>query len=176
MKKVLVLLLSLILLGAVTAQAAETKIGFIDLQKALNVSAAGKAAKEKITAKVKEYESVIDKRQQDLKKLKDELEKQSVLLSDEARAAKERDYQQKLKEFQRFTKDVQDELQQADSDHTNRIIEKIINLVQEVGKRDGYDLILEKSSGGVVYGSERVDLTEKVLKEFDARFQKEQGQ
>ena len=176
MKKLSVLLLTLLLLGAVSAQAADSKIAFVDLQKALNMSVAGKEAKEKITGKVKEYEAIIDKRQKELKKLKDELEKQSVLLSDEARSAKERDYQQKLKEFQRFTKDVQDELKQQDSDYTNRIIEKIVNLVQEVGKREGYDLVLERSSGGIVYGADRIDITDQVLKEFNAQYQKEQAE
>jgi outer membrane protein len=175
MKKVLVLALSLVLLGAFSATAAESKIGFVDLQKALNLSAEGKAAKEKISAKVKDYEADIDKRQQDLKVLKEDLEKQSVLLSPEARDAKERDYQQKLKEFQRFTKDVQDELQQQDSDHTNRIIEKLVKVVQEMGKREGYDLIIERNSGGVIYGADKADLTATVLKEFDARYQKTKG-
>lgn len=175
MKKMSVLFFSLLLLGAVAAQGADTRIAFVDLQKALNLSAEGKAAKEKITGKVKEYEGVIDKRQQELKKLKDELEKQSALLSEDARAAKERDYQQKLKDFQRFTKDVQEELQQQDSEHTNRIIEKLVNLIQEVGKREGYDMVLERNSGGIIYGAEKVDLTDLALKEFDARFQKSQG-
>jgi outer membrane protein len=175
MKKLSVLFFSLLLLGAVAAQGADTRIAFVDLQKALNLSAEGKAAKEKITGKVKEYEGVIDKRQQEQKKLKDDLEKQSALLSEDARAAKERDYQQTLKDFQRFTKDVQEELQQQDSEHTNRIIEKLVSLIQEVGKREGYELVLERNSGGIIYGAEKVDLTDLVLKEFDARFQKTQG-
>jgi len=175
MKKVLILTLALLVFGAISATAAETKIGFVDLQKALNLSAEGKAAKEKIAAKVKDYEAVIDKRQEELKALKEDLEKQSVLLSSEARDAKERDYQQKLKEFQRFTKDVQDELQQQDSDHTNRIISKLVKVVQEMGKRDGYDLILERNSGGVIYGADKSDLTAAVLKEFDAQYQKDKG-
>ena len=177
MRKFSVLVLSILLCAglATAAVAADTKIAFVDLQKALNLSAEGKAAKEKITAKVKDYEGTIDKRQQELKKLKDDLEKQAVLLSEEARAAKERDYQAKLKDFQRFTKDVQDELQQQDADHTNRIIEKMVSLIQEVGKREGYDLIIERNSGGVVYGADKVDLTDLILKEFDARFKKESG-
>lgn len=175
MKKMSFLVISLLLLGAFTAGAADTRVAFVDLQKALNQSAEGKAAKEKITGKVKEYEGVIDKRQQELKKLKEDLEKQAVLLSEDARAAKERDYQQKLKDFQRFTKDVQEELQQQDSEHTNRIIEKLVGLIQEIGKREGFDLVLERNSGGIIYGAEKVDLTDVVLKEFDARFQKTQG-
>ena len=174
MKRLTAVLLALLFFGVTGAQAADLKIGFIDLQKALNVSAEGKAAKEKITAKVKEYEGVIEKRQQELKKLKDDLEKQAVLLSEDARGAKERDYQQKLKDFQRFTKDIQDELQQQDSDFTGQIIEKIVSLVQEIGQRDGYQMILERSSGGIIYGADSVDLTEVVLKEFDARYQKSQ--
>ena len=170
MKKVLLLAFALLLCGAFTATAAETKIGVVDLQKALNLSAEGKAAKEKISSKVKDYETVINKQQAELKSLKEDLEKQSAVLSPEARDSKEHDYQQKLKEFQRYTKDVQDELQQQDSEHTNRIIDKLVKLVQEVGKRDGYDLIVERNSGGVIYAGDKVDITDVVLKEFDTRF------
>ena len=97
MKRFVVLLLALSFLAAVPAVAADVKLGYVDLQKALNLSEAGKAAKEKIQKKVKDHESAIDARQKELKKLKDELEKQALLLSEEARGGKERDYQQKLR-------------------------------------------------------------------------------
>jgi outer membrane protein len=94
MKRLIAILLALSLLTAFPVGAAEVKLGYVDLQKALNLSESGKAAKEKIQKKVKEHEGAIDARQKDLKKLKDELEKQSLLLSVVARGGKVRDVQQ----------------------------------------------------------------------------------
>ena len=103
-----------------------------------------------------------------MKKLKEELEKQAVLLSDEARATKERDYQQKLKDFQRYTKDRQDELQQLDAQFTNQIVEKFLEMAQDLAKKEGFDLLLERGSGGVIYGSDAIDLTDKLIAASDA--------
>lgn len=168
MKRFVGALLTVLLL-ATPALAADNKIGYVDLQKALNTSEAGKAAKERISKKVKEYEGTIDSRQKEIKKLKEELEKQAMLLSEEARGAKERDYQQKVKEFQRFTKDIQEELQQKDADFTKQILEELFKVIKEVGEKEGYTLILEQSESSILYADEKVNLTDKVIKAFDAK-------
>jgi outer membrane protein len=168
MKKYVVLLFVCFGLVAspVFAQTAQ-KIGYIDLQKALNLSAAGKAAKEKIKEKVQGYDAEVKSRQEELKKLKEELEKQAMLLSEEARNAKERDYQQKVKDYQRFAKDIQETLQQTDADYTRKIVESILKVVQDVGKRDGYTLILEKTESSLVYADDSIDMTDEIIKTFD---------
>lgn len=168
MKRIVAVLLTLLLFAA-PALAADTKIGYVDLQKALNTSEAGKSAKDKISKKVKEYEGTIDTRQKEIKKLKEELEKQAMLLSEDARGAKERDYQQKVKEFQRFTKDVQEELQQKDNEFTKQILEELFKVIKEVGEKEGYTMILEQSESSILYADEKVNLTDKVIKAFDAK-------
>ncbi|MDT8440419.1 MAG: OmpH family outer membrane protein [Desulfuromonadales bacterium] len=149
--------------------AEDLKIGYVDLQKALNLSTAGKMAKEKIKSKVETYDAEVQLRQQELQKLKEDLEKQAMLLSEEARNAKERDYQQKLKEYQRFTKDIQEELQQTDADLTRKILEDLLKVVQEVGKQQGYTLVLEKTESSLVYADSKIDMTDAVIKAFDAK-------
>ncbi|PLX99385.1 MAG: hypothetical protein C0623_09975 [Desulfuromonas sp.] len=168
MKKVVVFVLVMIALTVAPAIADATEIAFVDLQKALNLSQAGKDAKSRITDKVKEFEGKIEKQQTELKALKDELEKQAALLSAEARAGKERDYQQKLKDFQRFTKDRQEELQQLDAQYTNQIVENLLELAKSIAEKEGYDLLLERGSGGVIYGAESIDLTDKLIAASDS--------
>jgi len=168
MKKLVLFILIAIALTVSPAIADAAKVGVVDLQKALNLSKAGKEAKSRITEKVKEVEGKIEKQQSELKALKEELEKQAVLLSADARATKERDYQQKLKDFQRYTKDRQEELQQLDAQYTNQIVEKLLNMAQEMAKKEGFDILLERGSGGVIYNAEAIDLTEKLIAASDA--------
>jgi outer membrane protein len=175
MKRLIGLVLALFLLTVVPVLAAEVKLGYVDLQKALNLSESGKAAKEKIQKKVKDHEGAIDSRQKELKKLKDELEKQALLLSEEARGAKERDYQQKLKEFQRYTKDIQDELQQQDADFTRQILEDLFKVIKGIGEKEGYTMILEQSESSLLYADDKIDLTDKVIKAYDALGKKGNG-
>jgi outer membrane protein len=164
------LVLALIIcLGLVTAPvvAQAQKIAFVDLQKALNLSEAGKEAKEKIKTEVQGYDAEVQSRQEELKKMKEDLEKQAMLLSEEARNAKERDYQQKVKEYQRFTKDIQETLQQMDQDFTRKILEDLLKVAQDYGKSQGYLMILEKTESSIVYADESIDITDEVIKEFD---------
>lgn len=167
MKRFVVLLLVCLGLIASPVMAQAQKIGYVDLQKALNLSAAGKEAKEQIKAKVQGYDVDVQKRQEELKKLKEDLEKQAMLLSEEARNAKERDYQQKVKDYQRFTKDIQESLQQTDADLTRKILERLLKVVQDLGKSAGYTLILEKTESSLVYADDSIDMTDEVIKIFD---------
>ncbi len=169
MKRFVILVLVCVGLVASPVMAETQKIGYVDLQKALNLSVAGKEAKEKIKAKVQGYDAEVQGRQEELKKLKDDLEKQAMLLSEEARNAKERDYQQKVKDYQRFTKDIQETLQQTDADLTRKILESLLKVVQQVGKSEGYAMVLEKTESSIVYADESIDISDKVIKAFDAK-------
>lgn len=173
MKKLIGVLSILLMLGSVgNVFAAEAKIGYVDLQKALNLSEAGKTAKQQIEKKVKDYEQQINQRKEELKKAKDDLEKQALLLSEDARSSKEREYQQKLKDFQRFTKDIQDELQQRDNDFTHKILDDLIKVVAEIGKKEKYTVILEKNQSSLVYADPAIDMTDQVIKEFNRQQKK----
>jgi outer membrane protein len=143
------------------------KLGSVDVQKVLLNSDAGKTAKEQLAGKASKYEGEKNSKEEELKKLKADLEKQNVLLSESARGAKEKDYQQKLKEYQRFLKDAQDDLQAKNDELTNRIIEEIVKIIQNYGRKNGYTIIFVKNDG-MVYLDDKVDLTDEVLKTFNA--------
>jgi outer membrane protein len=159
--------LSILVSCVVPVYAADVKLGSVDMQKVLLLSDAGKEAKEQLSIKAAKYEAEKNVKEEDLKKLKGELEKQSVLLSESARMTKEKDYQQKLKEYQRFMKDAQDDLQAKNDEFTNRIVDEIVKVVQEFGRKNGYSYIFVKNEG-MLYLDEKVDLTDDILKQFNA--------
>ncbi|MBT1071349.1 OmpH family outer membrane protein [Pelotalea chapellei] len=171
MKRLVLAVLVASCIAAGTSFAADTKIGYIDMQRAINTSESGKEAKEQLATRLKKYQDEINTRQEDLKRLKDELEKQGMLLSESARAAKEKDYQQKLKEFQRFTKDAQDELQGKDEEFTRKILEAMEKVIQEYGRKNGYTFIFVKNES-MLFVDEKADLTDEVLKLFNANRKK----
>jgi outer membrane protein len=154
-------------LAAGSASAADVKIGYVDMQRALNNSEAGKEAKEQLAARLKKYQDEINGKQDELKKLKDKLEKQGMLLSETARAGKEKDYQQKLKEFQRFTKDAQDELQGKDEEFTRKILEEMEKVIKEYARTNGFTFIFAKNDSMMLYVDNKADVTDEVLKLFN---------
>lgn len=168
MKKIFGFMIAVMLIAAVPAVAANGKVGVIDLQKVLRTSAAGQAAKNEIATKAQAFQKTLEGRQNDLKKLNDEFEKQKMILSKEAIAEKERDLQQKVKDFQRFGKDAQEELQQQDLQATSRILDEVAKVVKDFGAKGGYDVIVEKST--TLYTADSIDLTDQVVKAYDKQF------
>lgn len=165
--KTFVVMIAAVLLTATSGFAGG--VAYIDLQKALNLSEAGVVAKQEISEEVKKYEAIVKERQEALLLMKQDLEKQAVLLSDDAKAQKTREYQQQVKELERFTKDIQEELQQKDADYTKQILAEIFDVVDELGAEGDYDVILEKTESSLIYGAERVDLTQKLIDTYNAK-------
>ena len=171
MKRIITAVLFASCISAGTASAADTKVGYIDMQRAINTSEAGKEAKEQLATKVKKYQDEINVKQEELKKIKDELEKQGMLLSETARANKEKDYQNKLKDFQRFTKDAQEELQGKDEELTRKILIEMEKVIRDFGKKNGYTFIFVRNEA-MLFADEKADLTDDMLKLFNANHKK----
>ncbi|MDY0301500.1 MAG: OmpH family outer membrane protein [Trichlorobacter sp.] len=166
--KQFLLVITLMMLGAGVAQAAETKIGYIDMQRTLNLSEAGVQAKNQLQDKVQGYQKQINAKQEELQKLKNDLEKQSVALNEATRAAREKDYQQKLKDFQRFAKDAEEDMQARDGELTRKILETLEKLISDYGSKNGFTVILDAHSAGLLYADKSIDVTDAVLKELNA--------
>jgi outer membrane protein len=162
---VLMAVFSLVVASGVFA-ADGAKIGSVDIQKVLLLSNPGKEAKEQLAQKANKYETEKNAKEEELKKLKAELEKQSVLLSETARSNKEKDYQQRLKEYQRFLKDAQDDLQAKNDELTNRIVDDIIKVTQDYARKNGYTAIFVRNET-MIYLDDKADLTDQLLKLFN---------
>jgi outer membrane protein len=156
--------------------AADLKLGYINMQRVMSGSEAGKEAKGQLDAKIKKYQDEVTVKQGELNKLKDELDKkenltkQGIALPD-SRAAIEREYQNKLKDAQRFTKDAQDELQRMDDELTRKVFEGMEKVIKEYGSQKGYTFIFLKNEL-MLFADDKADLTEEVLKLFNANRKK----
>jgi outer membrane protein len=167
--RIAVLVVIVMLLAGAAAMAEELKIGYVDLQRALNESTAGKQAKEKFTAEVKRAESEILRKKEEVERLGASLEKQSAMLKDEARVEKEKQFIQMQKEYERKVKDAKDELQIKDAELTKGILEDLVALIKKYGKENKYTIIFEKSETVLLYATESIDLTDKILSLYDSQ-------
>jgi len=149
--------------------AADLKIGFVDIQRAINDCQAGKEAKKTITKEVEKYQRLGAEKQKDLQGMKESFEKQAAMLNPDARTAKEKEYQNKLRELQRWAEDSQNEINQKRVELERTISVGLQKVIQKLGAEDGYTLVLEKNETIVLYVSRTIDLTDKVIKAFDTQ-------
>jgi outer membrane protein len=165
-------ILVLILIGGLLTgrvYSAEIKIGWVDIQKAVNECDAGKEAKKALTKEAERFQSLIAQKQKELQEMKESLEKQGLMLNPEARAAREKELQTRLRDFQRWGEDVQNELNQKRIEMERNISSGLVKVVQEIGAKEGYTVILEKNKNIVLFASKPNDITDLVIKVYDAQ-------
>lgn len=173
LRKILILVMgSLVLCVGLMPQGVwslELKVGVVDIQKAINECQAGKEAKKAIIKEVERFQGQVQQKQRELQSLKETLEKQSPMLTPEARQAKEKEYQGKLREFQRWGEDNQNEINQKRMEMEKTISMGLLKVIQKLGADEGFSIILEKNEQFVLFSSKTIDITDKVIKAHDAQ-------
>ncbi len=152
-----------------SALAAELKIGCVDIQKAMNECNAGKEAKKTIGKEMEKLQRLFAERQKELQAMKETLEKQAPMLTQDARATKEKEFQSKVRDYQRWLEDNQKEIQQKGLDMERKILADLQKVIQKMGTDEGYTLVLEKNEMIVLFASKSIDLTDRVIKIFDVQ-------
>ena len=151
------------------AWSADVKIAYVDIQKAVNESNAGKEAKKAIGRELEKFQKQIADKQKELQQLKETFEKQAPMLNPEARGTKEKEYQAKVRDFQRWGEDSQNEINQKRVEMEKTISIGLMKVIQKLGSDDGYLLILEKNENIVLFVSKSIEITDRVIKLFDVQ-------
>jgi len=145
---------------------AEPKLAYVNMQRALNECNAGKRAKAQFRNRVRVLKVRLEKQQREVKALKDELEKKGMLMKEDQRENLAEEYARKLKSFKRAYKDSMEELRRKDSEVTGKIVRDLAQVVRNLGKRDGYTLVMEK--GTILWGIPSIDITDAVIREYNS--------
>lgn len=155
------------LLASAAAAQTTPKIGYVNLQVALNESSKGKQAKEQFKKEVEAMQKDLERQRDGIEALKSELEKKASVMKESELASKEDEYRRKLRDFERNYKDSQADLQRKDNELTAGILSELQEVVIKFGEREGYTLILETTSSAVLYGAEDSDLTDRIIREYN---------
>lgn len=168
---ILLAVMSLGLFGGPVANAAEMKIGVMNVQKVLLDSVAGKTAKGTFETKAKELKGKFQNEENALKAMQEEIEKKSSAWSAEKKDAQVREFQKKGREFQAKTEDARFELKQLQDKELEPILKTLQTVVEEYGKRNGYTVILD-SKIGVLYANAAIDVSADLTKALDMAMKK----
>ncbi|MEW6089151.1 MAG: OmpH family outer membrane protein [bacterium] len=169
MKKLkgIILLFGIIYLLPYKINAAQVlKVGFVDIQKALEECNVGKKAKEELQGMVDKKQVEIDKLSAEIESLQKALEEQ-VMLSAEKKKEKENVINEKMEVYQKLALSAKKEISKKESELTEPLIKKIRNIIDKIGQEKGYSLVLEKNYSSILYGSQEIDLTGLVIKELN---------
>lgn len=157
--------MSVVLIAAALANA-ETKVGFVDVPKAVQATSAGKKAKAELETQFNKKKKELDKKEAELKKIHDDLEKKKSVLSEAAFREKQLDFQKEMMNFHDEVAHSQSEIQKKNQELTAPVMEKLQRVIAKISKEKDFSLVLQNGPE-ILFASPDADLTDDVIKAFE---------
>jgi outer membrane protein len=151
-----------------TASAAGVvKIGIVDFQKILTTSNYGKRATDELNKKGKDMEGDMKAKETELLDLQKKFEKDSVVMAKDKKEEKQKELRAKFNDFKTLRAKYMDEFKNMQANHFNKIRGEVLNVTSAIGKKEGFTIIIEKNEGGIMYSEGALDITDKVVSEYN---------
>ena len=162
------LLTTLCLLLCAGTAAAEVKIAFVDMQRALLEVEDGKTAKQKLEKMKKERQAALDAQQEELRTLQKSFEAQKDFMKEDVRKQKEDEFRQKLGELQLTYAKLQKELAEEEAKLTKSIFARMARILKAVGEKDDLSMIFEKTESSILWAPQNLDMTNELIRRYKA--------
>ena len=148
--------------------AAQSKVGVINLQKAVLESAEIKAASAAMEARYKPRVARIDQLNKDIAGISDNLQKNAGKLTPQAEASLNSDGQRKQREAQRLQEDLQADVDRERNEILGKASTKMQEVVKQVAEAKGLDLVVDVPYA--VYFKAALDITNDVIAAYDKAY------
>lgn len=155
--------------------AADVKIGYVDVLRAVNESNRGKDAKRTWQdLRAKKLDEVKQKRRE-MDSLRDELFKQGSILSESSRQEKELKLERLERDYKRLLDDSNLELNRKEMELTQDILKDLRKIISDLGRKESYTIIItdpssDRGQGGLLlYVDDTIDLTDEVIRTYNRK-------
>ena len=156
------------LLAPRVARAADVKIAYVDLQRAIAEVDEGKAARARLEQMRDAKQKEIDKEQEVLKKEKDTYDKQAATMTEATRNAQAGELQKKFLDLQQRFEKGRAELSETERETFGGILAKVQPIIQTIAQRDGFTMVLEKT--GILWAPPSLDVTNELIRLFNEKY------
>jgi len=121
------------------------KIGVVDFQRIYKNSTAGKALQAELKSQFKKMQAELEKKKSEIEETQKSIERQATVMSKDVREEKKRDLQIEIFDFKNLEKKYRSELRKNERKKLMSIQDKALKIAQEIGKKEGYLIIIDKS-------------------------------
>jgi len=143
------------------------KIGVVDLQKLQRDSSAFQKLSESYMKALDSKKQEFEKEKASMLALEEEMRKQNMMLSLDAKESKMKEYGKKGRHLKYLENELRQEAKEAEMELKRSVLIGIAKVVGDIGKKESYTLILEKGSSGFLYSNDSIDITDRVIKAYD---------
>lgn len=158
-------LVAALLIPMASAQAQESKVGFVSTERIFREAAPAKAAQAKIEQEFSRREKELQDMAARLKSMSDKLDKETAVLSESDRVKRQRDLADLDKDFQRKQREFREDLNQRRNEELAIVLERTNKVIKQIAETEKYDIVFQEA----VYASPRIDITDKVLKALNGK-------
>lgn len=170
--KMTVMLILMLILGSQSGFCADVaKIGVISFQKILENSEAGKAAKKELTTEGQAMEDDLKQRSDEIQELQQMLQRDTGIMSKEAREEKQWELTRKIDEAKALKKKYDRKIQERQAELLSGIRKDLVVLINDYGQKQGYLLIVENAS--VVYAPQSIEISDAIVKIYNEKYSKQ---
>jgi outer membrane protein len=163
------LALGALLVWGTAAQDEAIKIGIVDIDQAISSTDEGKAAREEFARKQREAEQQMQPLMDRYKGVEEELKAKKFVLSEEALFQKQLDLAEMRNLIQNKIKELEGQLQVDQKRIEGPLVAKLSEIITDVGKTQGFTLILRRGTPGVLYTREALDVTDLIIKRYNQK-------
>lgn len=146
------------------------KIGVVDFQLVLTTSSAGKLAQAEINERGKAMKAELEEKGAAIEKEKESFERESLVMSKEMRDEKVRELRIMVNDFKALQNKFKKEFERYEAVNVQGILKEVNGIIEELAKKEGYLLVIERRDGGLLYFPKSIDLTDRVIQIYNARF------
>ena len=161
------LLTAVFFFPAAPLAAQAVKVGVVDMQKFQKNSKAFQKASVSVKKKFDDMQQKLNAERDALSKLDEEFKKQSMMLSLDAQEDKKRDFEKKQRQFKFMYDEYSQEMKETEMEAIKKVMKELEKVVEEMGKKEGYTIILERRTLGLLYFNNTIDLTDRVTEAYD---------
>jgi outer membrane protein len=150
--------------------AQQLKIAYVDVVRLKQEYKEFRDAEAKFERYMAVQQAKADSMQQEMQQIADRLEKQDMMLTEQAKNDLREKLMVKQNEYQTFANQVMGsdgEAAQKEYELSKPIIEKINTVIKLIALKGNYAFILDSTAGTVLYGDEKYDITQQVLAELN---------
>jgi outer membrane protein len=141
----------------------QLKIGYINSVEILEKYSCAKDAEAKLKKELDSWGVEVQTRENELKSMQEQLEKQSMLLTMEKKKELADSLQKKYAQYQEYGQKKQSEAVTRRAELFKPVEDSVNKLIQKVGLEENYDIIFDAINGRVVYALPKYDLTAKII-------------
>ncbi|MEO9102557.1 MAG: OmpH family outer membrane protein [Burkholderiaceae bacterium] len=150
--------------AALSAQAQDFRIGFVNTDRILKEANTAKAAQTKLEQEFSKREKDLVDGGNTLKAAADKLERDAPTLSESQRNARQKQLVDQDRDFQRRRREFQEDLNARKNEELQQVVDRANRAVKQIAETDGYDMIVQEA----VYVNPKHDITDKVLRSINA--------